>query len=75
MRSEQYSTGSGSDLFMLRLWREALGGGLVELRAEVRHVQSGEVRYFREWGDLADFLSEKVEESAHELSVLQPIHG
>ncbi len=75
MRNEQYSTGSGSTLFMLRLWREAMGGDQVELRAEVRHVQSGEVRYFREWSALTAFLSEKVEESACQPSELQPING
>lgn len=75
MRREHYSTGSGSTLFMLRLRREAMGGDQVELRAEVRHVQSGEVRYFREWGTLTAFLSEKVEEFAPQPSELQPIDG
>jgi hypothetical protein len=75
MRNEQHSSGSGSTLFTLRLWQEAMGGDQVELRAEVRHVQSGEVRYFRDWGALTAFLIEKVEESAGQPRILQPIDG
>ena len=75
MRNEQRSAGTSSSLFMLRLWPEAMGSDQVEVRAEVRHVPSGEVRYFREWGALTAFLVEKVEESARLQSVLQPIDG
>jgi hypothetical protein len=52
-----------------------MGGDHVELRTEVRHVQSGEVRYFRNWGSLVDFLVDKVGESTRQLTVRQPIDG
>ena len=45
-----------SHLFMLRLWREELGGGEMEWRGKVQHVASSEVRYFRDWPALIAFL-------------------
>jgi hypothetical protein len=75
MRDEQRSTGSGSALFMLRLWPEAMGSDYMELRAEVRHVQSGEVRYFRDWGSLIAFLTDKAGQFSGQPGVLQPIDG
>jgi len=38
-----------SHLFTVRVWREDLGQGQSEWRGEVHAVESGEVRYFREW--------------------------
>jgi hypothetical protein len=46
-----------SELFMVRLWPEDLGGGQIEWRGHAQHVNSGEVRYFREWSALQDFLA------------------
>jgi hypothetical protein len=43
-------------LFILRLWREVLNGGRAEWRGEVRYVASGEVRYFRKWSALIQFI-------------------
>ncbi len=43
-------------LFMVRVWLEDLGDGKTEWRGQVKHVLSGEVRYFREWTTLADYL-------------------
>jgi hypothetical protein len=37
-----------SDLFTVRLWPEEIENGEVERRGEVRHVMSGQSRYFRE---------------------------
>ena len=45
-----------SQLFTLRLWPEALADGQVEWRGQVRHLPSGETRYFREWPVLMAFV-------------------
>jgi len=45
-----------SQLFTVRLWLEALGDGQVEWRGNVQHVMSGELRYFRDWPTLIEFL-------------------
>ena len=45
-----------SQSFVLRAWREDLGGSQLEWRAYVRHVLSGETRYIRSWQELEDFL-------------------
>lgn len=45
-----------SHLFMVRVWLEDLGDGKAEWRGQVKHVLSGEVRYFREWSALVDHL-------------------
>jgi len=45
-----------SQLFTLHLWLENLGGGAAEWRGQVRHVPSGETRYFRDWPTLIAFL-------------------
>jgi hypothetical protein len=47
-----------SHLFTVRLWREEMGGGANEVRMQVRHVLSGEMRYFRDWSALVDYLQE-----------------
>jgi hypothetical protein len=49
-----------SHLFTLRLWREGLGDGRTDWRGKVRHVTSGETRYFRDWPALQAFLQEVV---------------
>ena len=41
---------------MVRVWREDLGNGKTEWRGQVKHVTSGEVRYFREWATLVKHL-------------------
>lgn len=45
-------------LFTLRLWPEALGDGRIEWRGQVRHLPSGETRYFREWSALMAFVQD-----------------
>lgn len=47
-----------SHLFTLRIWSESLGQGQAEWRGQVRHVTSGQTRYFREWPKLLAFLQE-----------------
>lgn len=43
-------------LFNLRLWREDLGDGATEWRGQVRSVETGDTRYFRDWPALVQFL-------------------
>ncbi len=45
-----------TELFTVRLWRETVNGDRQETRGQVRHVVSGEARYFRDWTVLEDFL-------------------
>ena len=45
-----------SHLFMVRFWPEDLGGGQTDWRGSIQHVNSGEVRYFRDWPVLEDFV-------------------
>ncbi len=45
-----------SHLFMLRMWLEDLGSGETDWRGKVQHVNSGEVRYFRDWATLEAFM-------------------
>jgi hypothetical protein len=47
-----------SHLFMVRVWQENLGDGKTEWRGQVKHVLSGEARYFREWPTLLEYLRE-----------------
>ena len=52
-----------SYLFTVRLWVEDLGEGQGEVRMQVRHVLSGETRYFRQWAELEAFLLAKLEKT------------
>ena len=45
-----------SHLFMLRVWLEDLGQGKTDWRGKVQHVNSGEVRYFRDWPAMESFI-------------------
>jgi hypothetical protein len=45
-----------SQLFTLRMWLEDLGSGQTDWRGKVQHVNSGEVRYFRDWSTLEAFV-------------------
>ena len=45
-------------LFTLRLWLETTADGQAEWRGQLKHVQSGETRYFRDWAKLAQWLEE-----------------
>ncbi|MDA8335988.1 MAG: hypothetical protein M0Z41_13570 [Peptococcaceae bacterium] len=46
----------GTELFTVRLWREMVNGDRGETRGEVRHVVSGETRYFGDRSVLEEFL-------------------
>jgi len=58
-----------SSLFTIRLWEEERSEGASELRMQVRHVLSGETRYFRNWVQLAKYLEQKLHETSQ---VCQP---
>ena len=66
MSNIQVPTASHSYLFNVRLWQECIDENTVELRGEVRHVLSGELRYFREWESLTTYLADKVHELVQE---------
>lgn len=51
-----------STLFTVRVWRETLGSPQGETRMQVRHVLSGETRYFRDWKGLVGYLEQKLYE-------------
>jgi hypothetical protein len=53
-------------LFTVRLWVEELGHGQGEVRMQVRHILSGETRYFRDGGLLLTYLLAKVQDREHE---------
>ena len=55
-----------SHLFTLRLWVEVLGDVQTEVRMQVRHIASGETRYFRDGGLLLTYLLAKVREIEQE---------
>ena len=64
--SEQHRLHPPTYLFTLRLWVEALGEGQGEVRMQVKHVLSGETRYFRDGGLLLTYLLTKVQEVERE---------
>jgi hypothetical protein len=62
----------GSHLFTLRLWYEPLGEGRGEWRGKVRHVASGEARFFRDYSALLAFLQEMLPQIEGETDSLEP---
>ena len=50
-------------LFTVRLWLETTAGDRAELRGRVQHVLGGDVRYFRSWQALTNFLDETLRNS------------
>lgn len=52
-----------SQLFTLRLWVERLGKEPTEVRIQVRHVLTGETRYFREWTLFIMYVLAKLQEN------------
>ena len=51
---------SHSQLYTLRVWHEAANGDEREMRMQVKHVLTGETRYFREWAVLIAYVEEKL---------------
>ena len=48
-----------SHLFTVRIWIEFVDCETDLLRIKVQHVLSGEVRYFRDWGEAVAFIAEQ----------------
>jgi hypothetical protein len=49
-------------LFLVRLWLEPLADDRREVRMQVKHVLSGETRFFHAWPDVVAFLLAKLQE-------------
>jgi hypothetical protein len=47
-----------SRLFTLRVWQTDSGEGQSEWRGKLQFVESGEIRYFRDWPALIRYLDE-----------------
>lgn len=50
-------------LFALRLWREPLGEHSGEWRGEIKNVTTGEVRFFRTWAEIGEWVARMVDGS------------
>lgn len=55
---------STSHLFLARIWKESRSGEAGAVRVQVRHVLSGETRYFSRWQDVVRFVMERMEEES-----------
>ncbi|NJD59721.1 MAG: hypothetical protein C3F13_14355 [Anaerolineales bacterium] len=64
--TDKEETSQPSQLFTLRMWLEDLGEGQMDWRGKVQHIGSGEVRYFRSWQMLRDFVEDKLFSPGHE---------
>lgn len=53
-----------SHLFTVRLWVEEFDDDQAEVRVQVKHVLSGETRYFRDWSLLMTYLLTKLRENS-----------
>lgn len=51
-----------SQLFLARVWKEPRSRGRSVVRVQIRHVLSGETRYFHRWRDVVAFVIEQLEE-------------
>jgi hypothetical protein len=65
-KNDADQSAQSSQLFMLRMWLEDLGNGQTDWRGKVQHVNSGEVRYFREWAILETFMEELLHQTKPE---------
>lgn len=48
-------------LFTLRIWHEIMATEPGTVRIQVKHVLSGETRYFQDWTQLTTYLAGKVQ--------------
>ena len=53
-----------SHLFSLRVWKTSSRAGDPEFRGQIHHVLSGEIRHFRTWDTLAEFIVAQVEQDS-----------
>ena len=52
-----------SHLFTVRVWKEEVSNGQIEWRGKVQLLNSGDVRYFRDWAALVPLLLTMLSES------------
>ena len=57
MHMDERDRATRTDLFTLRVWREAIGPDQTEWRGKLQHVLTGEARYFRGWDMLTRQLT------------------
>lgn len=50
-----------SHLFSLRVWRTSTKDGTQEYRGQIHHILSGEIRHFRTWDALTEFITAQVD--------------
>lgn len=60
---------ANTHLFTVRLWVEAVSHDQDEVRMQVKHILSGETRYFRDGWLLLTYLLTKIQEVECENSV------
>jgi len=58
-------------LFTLRIWHETTEAEPNAVRMQVKHVLSGETRYFRDWGQLMAYLEGKLREALPPASLIE----
>jgi hypothetical protein len=51
-----------SQLFVIRLWKEVGQASAIEYRGRVQHALRGEMRHFRDWATLIEFLVTQMEQ-------------
>ena len=56
MSMDRPSKSPRSQLFTVRVWKEEVSNGQIEWRGKVQLVNSGDVRYFRDWDALVPLL-------------------
>lgn len=61
MNGEKPVMSPPSQLFLARVWKEPRGPGGNAIRVQIRHVLSGETRYFRRWRDVVAFVMQRLE--------------
>jgi hypothetical protein len=48
-------------LFVLKVWRAEAGADETEWRGQIQHIASREIRYFREWNLLLEFVQTQLQ--------------
>lgn len=60
-----------SHLFTIRLWFEPTDSRRIALRMRVHHILSGDVRYFREWSQVIEFIGKYSAQPKHQPVAVQ----
>lgn len=63
-RSEHVGPGSGAQMFTLRIWITDQKDAALEWRGRIQHIQSGEVRYCRNWDTFTAYVEEVLRSSS-----------